>query len=201
MQFITDFADQAVLLPLALCVAGWLAVSGCRQAAAHWLLCLTAVLAIMVVLKLAVLGCISGTSALTSPSGHTATAVFVYGGIAALVLRLRLAAALLGGLALAVLFGTSRVVLHAHSIVDVVVGGGVGLTVLAAFVWLALRADIQAKPTRLFLLCLPVLLLLHGVHLNMEPHLRLAGRWLGLVICPASDLSAVFLLPPRGAHA
>jgi hypothetical protein len=88
MQFITDFADQAVLLPLALCVAAWLVFSGCRLAARLWLLSLAAVLAAMVVLKLVVLGCISGTSALTSPSGHTATAVFVFGGIAALALRL-----------------------------------------------------------------------------------------------------------------
>jgi membrane-associated phospholipid phosphatase len=201
MQFITDFADQAVLLPLALCVAAWLVFSGCRLAARLWLLSLVAVLAAMVVLKLVVLGCISGTSALTSPSGHTATAVFVFGGIAALALRLRLAATLLAGLALAILFGISRVAVHAHSVLDVVVGGGVGLAVLAAFSWLARRTPLRASPSRLLMVCVPVLLLLHGVHLNMEPHLRLAGRWLGLTICPAADPSAVFLLLPAGSHA
>jgi hypothetical protein len=201
MQFITDFGDQAVLLPLALWVATWLAFSGCRQAARQWLVCLGAVLAAMVVLKLAVLGCISGTSALTSPSGHTATAVFVFGGIAALALRLRLSWVLLAGLALAILFGTSRVVLHAHSVLDVVVGGAVGLTALGGFGWLVRRAPLDASPSRLLLVCLPVLILLHGVHLNMEPHLRLAGRWLGLALCPSPESSAVFLLPPQGAHA
>ena len=184
MQFVTDFADQAVALPVALCVAAWLAWSGWRRGVILWLVALACVLAGVLVLKLVVLGCAPGTSPLLSPSGHTGAAVFVYGGIATLAARLRPGMAILAGLGLAILFGTTRVLLHVHTLADVFVGGGVGLAVLAGFAWLALPVPPGPRPVRLLLICLPVVLLLHGIHLDLEPRLRGAGHWLGLTICP-----------------
>jgi membrane-associated phospholipid phosphatase len=189
MQFVTDFADQAVSLPLALCAGAWLALSGWRRGAALWGAALIATLASVLLLKLAVMGCVHGAS-LTSPSGHTASAVFVYGGIAGMLARLRPAPTIAVGALLAIVFGATRVMLHVHSLADVIVGGAVGLAALGVFAWLALPLPAGPRPLRLLLACLPILLVLHGVHLNVEPRLRGAGHWLGFLLCPVDRNAA-----------
>ena len=180
MQFLTDFADLAMALPLALCVAAWLALSGWRRGAALWLAVLGGLLATMLVLKLAVLGCGPDDVGLASPSGHTATATFLYGGMAALALRPRLPGVFALGLAAAVLFGASRVALHVHSVADVLAGGAAGLLALLLFVWVARAPDARLRPVFLLGACLPVALLLHGLRLTLEPHLREAAHWLAV---------------------
>jgi hypothetical protein len=112
--FLTDFADMALLSPLALCVAAWLALSGWGSGARLWLIAFTAVLLVMLALKLAILGCKPSDTIITSPSGHTAAATFVYGGMIVLITRSRIAASLAIGAALAVLFGLSRIMVHAR---------------------------------------------------------------------------------------
>lgn len=63
---------------------------------------------------------------LYSPSGHTAGSTFVYG--AALVLFMRKTAVGFGlAVVIAVVMGTSRVLVHAHNPIEVVVGAGIGL--------------------------------------------------------------------------
>ena len=52
---------------------------------------------------------------------------------------------------------------------------------------LAAPAPTGPRPAWLLILCLPVMLALHGLHLNLEPRLRGAGHWLGLTICPAAQ--------------
>jgi membrane-associated phospholipid phosphatase len=183
MQFLTDFADLAVVLPLAACIAAWLALSGWRRGARLWLEAVAGMLGIMLALKLLLIGCHHGESALTSPSGHTATATLVYGAIAAIVLRPRPAALAVIGAAVAVVFGVSRVMVHAHSVPDVIVGGAVGVTALLLFVRAVGDLPPVLKPARLLLACLPIILLLHGARLTLEPHLRGAADYLGLSIC------------------
>ncbi len=184
MQFLTDFADLAVVLPLSLCVAAWLGLMGWGRGARLWLAALFGMLAVMLLLKLVVLGCARGESALGSPSGHTASSTLVYGGIVTLGLRPRLAVTVAIGVALAALFGASRVAVHAHSVADVVAGGTVGVLALAGFAGVAGAPPPSLRPGRLVLVCIPLVLLLHGVRLNLEPRLRGAASWLGLMVCP-----------------
>jgi membrane-associated phospholipid phosphatase len=135
----------------------------------------------MLAAKLSLLGC-ARPGALASPSGHTAAAAYVYGGMAALVLRVRaLTAAALAG-AVACLIGLSRVVLHAHSLAEVIAGGMVGVIVLCAFAWSTGRAPENLRPARLLFVVVPLMVVLHGVRLNMEPRVRLAAGWFGFCL-------------------
>lgn len=71
-------------------------------------------------------GRVSG-SQLYSPSGHTAGSTFVYG--AALVLFTRRPMVGAGiAIVIAVLMGLSRVLVHAHNLVEVIVGAVIGLS-------------------------------------------------------------------------
>ena len=84
MQALTDFADEAVVLPLIAVVALMLGLLGWRRGALAWLgavgLSFTSVLALKLVF--ATCGPALGLPALRSPSGHTAAAAVVAGGIA-----------------------------------------------------------------------------------------------------------------------
>jgi membrane-associated phospholipid phosphatase len=183
MQALTDFADLAVVLPLALCVAAWLAVSGWGHGALSWLVAFGAVLAVTAVLKLGFLGCAPSESAISSPSGHTASSSFVYGGIAALALRGGWRASTALAIAVAALVGASRVAVHAHSAAEAMLGGAVGVAALAVFAWRAGPVPPGLKPGRLLLVCLPLMLVLHGARLNAEPHLRGAAFWFARAVC------------------
>jgi membrane-associated phospholipid phosphatase len=202
MQFLTDFADLAVAAPLAICVAAWLALFGWPRFALLWLTAFAALMLTMLALKLAVLGCAPTDSPLLSPSGHTASATFVYGGIAVLALRPRLPVTALIGLALAALFGASRVALHVHTLADVVVGGGAAIAALLAFTHAAAPLP-NLRPRRMLLLCLAAAVLLHGLRLDMEPRLRGAAHFLTWSVCPKARPGALPLDPvtrERASH-
>ncbi len=184
MQTITDFADLAVVLPLAACVAVWLALSGWRRGAALWVAMFAALLALMLALKLIFLGCAPAGSPICSPSGHTASATFVFGGVAVLMLRQHRAAAFAAAISLAALFGVSRVALHAHSLPEVLLGAAAGLSTLALFALLAGPIPPGLPARRLLLAGIPLILLLHGARLNLEPRVRGAAHWFGLAVCP-----------------
>jgi membrane-associated phospholipid phosphatase len=194
MQFLTDFADLAVAAPLAICVAAWLALFGWTRGTLLWLAAFAALMLTMLALKLAVLGCAPADSPLASPSGHTASATFVYGGIAVLALRPRLPATALIGLALATLFGASRVALHVHTLADVVVGGAAAIAALLAFAHAAPPPP-RLKPRRMLALCLAAAVLLHGLRLDMEPRLRGAAHFLTWSVCPKARPGALPLDP------
>ncbi len=83
VAFVTDFADQAVILPLIACVAVALWLAGWRRGVAVWCCGTAATLGLMLVLKVAFRACgpeMFG-GAIESPSGHTAAAGAVYGSI------------------------------------------------------------------------------------------------------------------------
>jgi membrane-associated phospholipid phosphatase len=185
MQTLTDFADLAVVLPLAICVAVWLVLSGWVAGGRLWLVAFGVLLAMTAILKLGFLGCAPSDSAILSPSGHTASSCFVYGGIATLSLRGRWQGAAAIGIAVAILVGISRVAVHAHSVSEVVLGGGVGVLALVGFFWKAGPAPPGLRPIWLILVCLPLMLFLHGARLNVEPHLRGLAFWFGQRVCRA----------------
>ncbi len=87
------------------------------------------------------------------------------------------------GVAVAALVGVSRVAVHAHSGAEAILGGLVGVLALVLFAWRAGPVPIGLRPGRLVLLCLPLMLLLHGTRLNAEPHLRGAAFWFARAVC------------------
>ena len=172
-SFLTDFADQAVILPLIICVAAVLWLSGWRRGTLVWFTGTIATLGVMVILKLTFRACgpemFNGT--IESPSGHTAVAGAVYGSIFAFMSSRvggRDLSRLIVVLVVVVVVGISRVLLRAHNIPEVCVGGAIGF--IAAQAMLHVAGD-PPNDRSLTVSCWPLLafpLLLHGIHLQAE---------------------------------
>lgn len=185
--FVTNFADQAVLLPLVGAVAAGLYVAGWRRGALVWSGAIACTWAAMLLLKLACLACgyliVEG---LNSPSGHTAAAATAFGGIGGLIVRWR------GGnwrwtipisAGFAAVVGLSRLLLHVHTPLEVAIAGVIG--VLGATVLVA-TAGMPPSRVRLWPLLgamAAVVLLLHGLHLPAESAIR---RFVSLHVWPLS---------------
>jgi membrane-associated phospholipid phosphatase len=80
-------------------------------------------------------------SGVGNPSGHTAAAAAVYGGLVAMILRFiwddgrwAFFCAVTTGVLLVVVIGRSRLILDTHSMAEVVVGGAIGIAGAASFV-------------------------------------------------------------------
>ncbi len=193
-HFVTGFADQAVVLPVAGSVALALFLLGWRQAARAWVVCVGATLLVTLLLKLMAMACGLGASlGLLSPSGHTAGAACVYGGAIGLLPRRRMAGTLAAGLAAscaAIVIGMTRLWLGVHTLADVCVGGAAGACGAAA-----LRAWAGERPAalpvwRCAAAALAAMLLFHGRQLDAEPRLRWAAAriWpLSLCTLPGND--------------
>lgn len=176
MQYLTDFADQAVVLPVVIAIAIALAAQGWRRGALAWLATVAGTFTVMLLLKLVFLACwpVFWPMDIHSPSGHVAAATVVAGGLALLLLRRRLGILPVAALAGAVI-GLSRLVLHVHSPPEVVLGAAVGLAGTAALVRLAGPVPrLQAKP----LLAGVVLtaFVFHGLHMPAEAEIRFAAH-------------------------
>src|ERR1043166_4884615 len=87
MIFLTDFADQAVVLPVVLVVALLLAATGWWRGAVVWLGVVGGTFGVVLFLKLVFMSCqpVFIPWELRSPSGHTAAAAVVAGGVRALI--------------------------------------------------------------------------------------------------------------------
>ena len=176
MMFLTDFADQAVVLPIVAAVAIVLAALGWRRGALAWLGVTGLTFGVILLLKLSFLACgpVFGPWALHSPSGHTAAASVVAGGLVAILAGSRLAVLLAAGLA-AIAIGMSRLELGYHSLPEVAIGAvaGVGGAVLLAH--LAGRPP-RPRPVPLLAVAVVVAVLLHGMHLPAEAAIWRASR-------------------------
>jgi membrane-associated phospholipid phosphatase len=177
MLFLTNFADQAVVLPLTLVTASMLALTGWKRGAMFWLVAVAATLGTMAALKIAFFTC--GPAHLgglvRSPSGHTASAAIAYGGLAALTARrcgVGLTPAFLAVPAAAALIGFSRIELAVHTLPEVLIGGLVGCLGALGFLvgarkpppWLSLFAVVGPA--------LFVAVMMHGNHLRSEDTLH-----------------------------
>lgn len=176
MTFLTDFADQAVILPLALAVAVTLFAQRWPRGAMAWLVAVGLTLGAMLALKLLLQACARPTGlldlmALQTPSGHVAGAALVSAGLASLLTGRRGGPLLLGG-GVAVAIAVSRLVLGAHSFPEVVVGAVVGLAGAALVPRLAGPPPPGFSLRRTVLIAAAVLLLFHGLHLPAEAHIR-----------------------------
>ena len=188
MRFLTDFADEAVVLPLIATVALMLGVLGWRRGAVAWLAAIGISFAAVLVFKLvfATCGPALGLSALRSPSGHASAAAVMAGGVA-VVLGQRgwvvLASAVLGAL----LIGATRVWLGFHTPAEVALGGGLGALGALGFTWLAGKPP-PLRLRWLFAAVVVVALLLHGKHLDSEGRIRSAA--FGLSVCHAIGMDS-----------
>jgi membrane-associated phospholipid phosphatase len=183
VNFVTDFADQAVVLPVALAVGVGLLAQGWRRGAAAWALVVVSTFGATLALKLVFLTCSPGE--VRSPSGHVAAAVVVAGGLAALLLRRRgLVLVLAFGSAAAV--GASRLVLGMHSLPEVAVGAVVGLAGAWVLPQLAGRPPPELDARRLVMIAAAVAVVFHGLHLPAEAHIL---RWArALAVCQPAEV-------------
>lgn len=175
MEYVTDFADQAVMLPLAATVALALALSGWWRGCGAWVLCVVAVLGTIAVLKYVFYACsnVLGSSGISSPSGHTAAAAMIMGGATVMLLRERVPGWVLAALpvALAVVFAISRIVVHAHTVPEVIVGGIIGLIGTACLYGVAGPRPAGRRWPAVLAAAL-VLVGLHGLRLHAETTLH-----------------------------
>ncbi|WP_158746794.1 phosphatase PAP2 family protein [Acidisphaera sp. L21] len=177
MIFLSDFADQAVVLPLATVVALVLGVLGWWRGVLAWVGAICGTLAVMLVLKLCCLAIAEDFefASAASPSGHVASACIVYGGLAVLLLRDVVPRIALGAIAVAIIvaMGYSRIELHAHDLAEVIVGGFVGAAGLCVLGVLAgPRPRIVGWPVLGAAVC--TMLAFHGMHLPAEAAIRSA---------------------------
>jgi membrane-associated phospholipid phosphatase len=191
MSFITDFADQAVILPLVLAIGIALLAQGWRRGAVAWVVVVVATFATVLGLKLAFLACSQtfGTTNLHTPSGHVAAAAVVTGGLATLLLGPRASVLLLAALVAAVI-GLSRLVLGAHSVPEVMLGAMVGLVGTGALQWLAGSPPPDLNMRRIVVIAMAVVLLFHGLHFPAEAHIRATAFRFAQVlsVCQSSDV-------------
>ncbi len=176
LWFVTNFGDQAVLLPLAIGVAFVFASSGWWRGAVAWTAAIGCTLALMVGFKLnyALCGRLVG-GFLSNPSGHTAGATAVYGGLFAILARPTAKGpswAFAFALLIALIVGMSRLILDAHSGWEVLIGGAVGLCGALAATRLAGAPPSNLRITRVAALALLVLVVFHGLHVPAEAAIR-----------------------------
>ncbi len=177
MGFVTDFADQAVILPVAAATAIVLALAGWWRGAIVWSLAVGGTLATMLVLKLASAACgnLLPIPGLHSPSGHTAAAGAVYGGLLGIVAE-RLSGharwTLPCALSVAVVIGLSRLSLGVHTVAEVVAGGVVGVCGALALAWQGGLPPPGLRLAPMAAWALAAMIVFHGLHLPIESALR-----------------------------
>jgi membrane-associated phospholipid phosphatase len=191
VTFLTDFADQAVILPLALAIGIALLMQGWRRGAAAWAAVIVATLGAMLALKVLFLACSGsfGTTDIRTPSGHVAAATVVAGGLAVLLLRWRHAALPVAALAAGVV-GISRLALGMHSAEEVAIGAGVGLLGAWTLLLLAGRPPPDLDGRLIAVIAVAVLVLFHGLHLPAEAHIRSTAWRLAhmLSVCQSAEV-------------
>jgi hypothetical protein len=204
-MFLTNFADEAVMLPLAVAVGCTLAALGWRRGAVAWSVAIFGTFAVMTVLKMVSIAC--GPPLFRSPSGHTAAAAVVCGGMAVLLGRgRRQVSVLLAAAGAAVMIGLSRLLLHLHTEPEILVGAVIGI---AGALCLRRMAGSPPRAVRMRwvgAVALVVILLFHGLHLNAEPRIhRMAfGVAWALQVCrgePRHSYATHIPQPERGATA
>jgi len=194
LHFLTNFADQAVILPLVVVTGMTLLLVGWWRGALAWFFAVPATLGVVLVGKLSTIACqnLLPPIGLFSPSGHTASAAVVYGGVLALLLqrsgrRGGLVVALVCATLVAGVFGFTRVALSVHTMADVVAGGLIGTAGVMALAWLAgPRPALPRAWIGLSATVVLVALLFNGRHVYAEMHIsRVSQQIWPLSLCAA----------------
>ncbi len=179
IQAYTDFADSAVLLPVATLLLVWLWFRQSKAAALWWVAAVALCVGTTVIFKIYFSVCPLGAD-LHSPSGHTGFGTLVYGALATIVAaespaRQRLLV-LAAGAAVILAIGLSRIAVNAHTAVEVAFGFVVGGAALALFTAGYLRH--RSAPVALNWLMVTALVLMgvfHGQQLRAEEFLHTLG--------------------------
>jgi membrane-associated phospholipid phosphatase len=178
VSFVTDFADLGVMLPLILMVALALAAGRWRRGAVAWLLAVAATLAVALVAKLAAFAwphALLVAAGLRSPSGHTAAAAVVYGGLLALLAPrcwTRPWAAFLAAALVACVIGGTRLALHVHTPVEVLVGAATGIAGAVVLAQLAGERPLWMQRALPVTAVVVTIMLFHGTHLKLESEIQ-----------------------------
>jgi membrane-associated phospholipid phosphatase len=181
----TDFGDLAVLLPLVAVITIWLLAIRQSATLLWWVAAVALCIGSTAILKVYFFICPPLTD-LHSPSGHTSLSTLVYGSltlaIAAASAGWRRSAVVAAGAAFIAGIGISRVLIHAHSIREVVVGSIIGVIALALFAHRFWRHP-PAEPRLRGLVVSAALLmvLLNGQALRAEDFLHAIGIYLDRV--------------------
>lgn len=165
---LTNFGESTVLLSTAIAASSWFWLSRQRQLALIWLFAVGGCAVTMLVFKLAFLTCghlvLGGT--VNTPSGHSAMSALFYGAAALTAQRLAPQMARhpillqVVGVLMALAIGASRVVVHAHSPQEVIVGLAIGFAWLGVFAVLLRNIGPSVAMPPMAVLC--VLGLLYG---------------------------------------
>lgn len=180
-ELLTKFGDQSFILPFALAVGAALWMGDARREARTWAVAIGLTLGAVLILKLVFVPCghlLPGWG-LRSPSGHAAAGFAAFGGYAILETKLRRpqwqkGTILFLGFAFAALIALSRLIVHAHTPTEVIVGSLIGLIAPVFLLW---RIEPQTRsaitnPLALApLLPLALLLLFNGHALPIEQHI------------------------------
>lgn len=170
IRFITDYADQAVILPLVIAICIALLAQGWRRGAMAWGIAIAATFSVMLVLKLIFIACwrTLDTVGIHSPSGHVAAATVLAGGLAALVFTRRTATVI--AVITATIIAGSRLALGVHSVSEVLLGAMVGLSGMLILIRLAGPTTVNIRP--IIGVVVLILLVFHGLHFPAETHIR-----------------------------
>ena len=184
-NFVTDFGDSAVTLPLAAATIAFLFLSGWSRAALALALALAGCGIAIGLLKLGLESCghpLLHTD-ITNPSGHAAISTTVYGALA-LLFGHRLPAGrrwfpVVGAFILVSGIAVSRVVLDAHSLPEVAIGLSIGLTAVAVFA--RALAGLPAPAFRglwLAIIVIAVMAAMHGSRWPLEQIVHAIVHWI-----------------------
>lgn len=183
LTFVTDFADQAVVLPVIAAVALAFALERRWRLLRSWLLAITGVLGALAVLKVFGYACgwlwpplVSGDLSIRSPSGHTGSAAAVSGALGGLIASRTRAISpepvLISAIAAGVLIGATRLLLHVHTPGEVGLALSIGVCGAFAFAWMA-GPEAAARPAWLAAgVALTAAAVMHGHHLGAESALQ-----------------------------
>ena len=174
-EAVTNLGDAALIVPASLALVAYLWATGSTRAAMAWGGALLSCMALAFLLKVGFRTCHAeiGELAIVSPSGHTALATTLYGSVALLLGRgcraLTGIAISLSAVALSGAVGISRVMLHAHTALEVSAGLLIGATSIAAFrAGIVGEREFQLPAAPAFAVFAALALAAHGVHLNIE---------------------------------
>ena len=193
-SLITNFADQAVVLPLSAVVFGVFAFMQWWRGAIAWSVVVGSAFALILLFKLRFFACnqVLPEALVRNPSGHTAAAAVVYGSLAITIVRFKWTVdrtlipvtAAISAL-IAVVIGASRLRLDKHSVLEVLIGAGIGVAGAVVFALLAGPPKGNPRFRRQLLLFVLVIVVFYGVQLPVEHRLESIGKSLRQLLTAA----------------